>query len=185
MPPGMAGGALRQAGFSLMELMVAVGILGILSAVGTPLVMKSIPNYRLRSAARELVADFQTAKIEAVRRNAEVVIEFSPGAFAEAGGIGGYTMFIDDGAGGGTAGDGELNGEEIALKSVAMPRFVTLSRASFSGSTKSAGYNSRGLSWNRREGNVQIRTGSLYYKVTLTAAGNARLERSRDGSSWK
>lgn len=65
-----------QKGFSLVELMVAVGIISILAAIGVPGIMNNLPALRLRTAARELYADMQRAKMLAVKTNREVSMTF-------------------------------------------------------------------------------------------------------------
>ncbi|MCL1979901.1 MAG: GspH/FimT family pseudopilin, partial [Proteobacteria bacterium] len=107
---------LPASGFTLVEVMVVIAIFAILAAVALPLIISSLPGYRLRAAARELVIDFKRAKVEAVKRNQNVLLQFTP---ASAGEGGWYALCAD------------LNknntcdaGEEIAR--VAMPRDVRL-----------------------------------------------------------
>ena len=56
-------------GFTLIEVIIVVAIIGILSAVAIPAIMHTLPRYRLRAEARELVINFKKAKIEAVKHN--------------------------------------------------------------------------------------------------------------------
>lgn len=59
-------------GFTIIELMVALTIVGIMAMVGTPLIATMIQNSKLSSATKSYVAGIQTARTEAIRRNAPV-----------------------------------------------------------------------------------------------------------------
>ncbi|HYJ39397.1 MAG TPA: GspH/FimT family pseudopilin, partial [Steroidobacteraceae bacterium] len=62
----------RQRGFTLMELMAAIAVLGVLSAVAVPSFTNLINRNRLTSQANELLSSIQFARIEAIRSNARV-----------------------------------------------------------------------------------------------------------------
>lgn len=59
-------------GFSMMEVMVVVAILGIVLAVAIPNFTSLINSNRLSAAANEFVASFQEARSEAIRLNRQV-----------------------------------------------------------------------------------------------------------------
>ena len=61
-----------QRGFSLIELMVVVGIAGILLALGAPRFAQYLRNVKLRTAAEVFMTGVQLARTEAVRINAPV-----------------------------------------------------------------------------------------------------------------
>ena len=61
-----------QSGFTLVELMVTLGVLAILVTLATPSFTSVINSNRLSSQANELVADIQLARSEALRRNRTV-----------------------------------------------------------------------------------------------------------------
>lgn len=61
-------------GFSLVELMVTVAVVAIVAALALPSLTSVINNNRLTSQANELVSGLQTARSEAVRRNAPVTL---------------------------------------------------------------------------------------------------------------
>lgn len=56
-------------GFSLLELVVALAIMGILMALGLPSFNEIIRNSTIRGAAESTLSGFQLAKAEALKRN--------------------------------------------------------------------------------------------------------------------
>ena len=62
----------RERGFTLIELMVGVAILGIAAVIAVPAFGGMFERMRLTGAANELAADLQLARSEAVRRRAAV-----------------------------------------------------------------------------------------------------------------
>jgi len=102
--------------------MVAIAIIGITAAVAIPNYFRQQPFRQLNTTGRDIYANLQMAKLEAVRRNANVVMEFLPGSPFTS-----YHMFVDNGAGvGGVAGDGIWNGTEPRLiwPAVTLPQGV-------------------------------------------------------------
>lgn len=61
-------------GFTLVELMITVAIAAILAAVAAPSFRDFVYESRLRSKAGELVSDLNFARLEAVKRNARVLV---------------------------------------------------------------------------------------------------------------
>jgi len=61
-------------GFSLVELVIGLAILSLLLVLGLPAFTTYIQNAKLRSAAEAFLAGVQSARGEAVRRNAQVQI---------------------------------------------------------------------------------------------------------------
>ena len=66
----------RQAGFTMLELMIVIAVIAILTAIAVPNIIDWLPNYRLKSAARDLLSNMQKARMEAVSRNTDVVVTF-------------------------------------------------------------------------------------------------------------
>ena len=68
----------KKGGFTIVELVVALAIMGIAVSVAIPGFSRWLPEYRLKSAATDLYANLQLAKMSAVRDNAEWAIYFDP-----------------------------------------------------------------------------------------------------------
>ena len=64
--------ARQTKGFTLIELMLAVGILGILTAIAVPSFRQMLRNYEVRGAAEAMAGGMSRARAEAVSRNASV-----------------------------------------------------------------------------------------------------------------
>ncbi len=65
-----------RSGFTVMEIMIALGIMAIMAAFVAPDLLGWLPNMRLKSAARDLYANMQKARGLAVRDNADRAIYF-------------------------------------------------------------------------------------------------------------
>lgn len=63
-------------GLSLIEVLMVLAIMGIMLGIGGLALMKNLPAYRLKGAARELVSNLQKARIEAVKRNMSCRVVF-------------------------------------------------------------------------------------------------------------
>lgn len=70
--PRRGSPARRSGGFTLIELMVAVAVLGVLLTVGLPSFRQMLQNYQVRVAAESIANGIQRARAEAVTRNAQV-----------------------------------------------------------------------------------------------------------------
>lgn len=177
---------INEKGFTLVEVMIVFAVIAILAALAVPGIIQWMPDYRLKKAGRDIFSNFQRARVEAIRGNTNVVLSFNPAAFVPGGRAGSYIIFVDDGSGGGVAGDDTRNGTERILTERTMPDDVSLTTANFSGTTP--GYNARGLPLGTpaRIGNVDVQNNNFkQYRVLLNAAGNIDLLFSTDnGGTW-
>src|SRR4030095_15019601 len=58
-----------QSGFTLLELLVVVGIIAVMAAVGLPAIGRYFRTYQIRNAAREVASEIQTARTKAIMKN--------------------------------------------------------------------------------------------------------------------
>jgi len=68
-----------QPGFSLMELMVVIAIIGILSGIALPNFLSMRADSMLRGAVRELVGNIQKTRMNSIKNNETWAIKFNPG----------------------------------------------------------------------------------------------------------
>lgn len=72
-----APGSRPQRGFTLIEAMTVIAVLGIVAAIAAPSFRSFLAASRLRGAANEAYADLQYARMETVQRNRAMSVTFS------------------------------------------------------------------------------------------------------------
>jgi len=162
---------LTQKGFTLVEVIVVMVLLAIVMTIAIPSFMTWQKNLALSSIGRDIVAGLRQAKSTAVSSNTNVVARFVTGAYAPEGGVGSFAVFVDDGAGGGTAGNGLQDGEEHILVHDFMPKSVSLTSTDFGGSVT---FNNRGFA--SSSGTITLKNPYRERQITFTVAGAVSLQ---------
>jgi len=66
----------KNPGFTVVELLVSIAIAAMIAAIAVPNFIGWIPDYQLRSAARDLFSNFQKAKLTAIKQNVNTAVCF-------------------------------------------------------------------------------------------------------------
>ncbi len=69
---------MNKKGVTLVELVVVMVIIAIAAALAVPNIAAWLPNYRLRTATRDIVSTMRTAQMKAVANNTEYRVLFNP-----------------------------------------------------------------------------------------------------------
>ena len=108
----------NDVGFSFMELLVVMIIMGVMTSIAIPAFSTWLPNYRLRVASKDLYSNLQMAKLTAIKQNATSAVIFdntvSPGR---------YFICSDSGANGNWDGPATLGGDDNCLKTVELSQY--------------------------------------------------------------
>jgi prepilin-type N-terminal cleavage/methylation domain-containing protein len=169
----------RQQGFTILEMMIVIGIIGIIATFIGPGFFSMRERYKLRSSATDVMSAMKRAQSEAVKRDTRVVLV----ATAET-----CTVFIDNV--GGTANQCDV-GETVILPvgatDTACAPLITVQPGNTL--TPSAGFadtafNRRGLPSNIGNITVTKPAGSnVQYRITLNVTGHTTLLVSTDNGS--
>ncbi|OGL42260.1 MAG: hypothetical protein A3C43_07195 [Candidatus Schekmanbacteria bacterium RIFCSPHIGHO2_02_FULL_38_11] len=66
----------RDYGFTLLETLIVVAIMGVMAAIATPSIISMLRNIRVNGAARNLFSDLMLAKFRAISENNKYIITF-------------------------------------------------------------------------------------------------------------
>ncbi len=66
----------RFGGFTMIEMMVVIAIIGVLSAIAVPSFLEYARNQRLSGAARQVYTDLMNARQQSVTENKKIIVQF-------------------------------------------------------------------------------------------------------------
>jgi len=156
-------------GFTLLEVMIVVAIIGVMAGIAVPNFIGWLPDYRLRSATRDIVSCLQGMKMRAVAENSNTVIIFNLTNNS-------YKSFVDDDAGGTAY---SCDGSETTLKEATLLTGVDFLSSTFTSTTAPYhyfGFNSRGLPSTRGGRIILKNSNSKIMEVIVNSVGNIRVQ---------
>jgi prepilin-type N-terminal cleavage/methylation domain-containing protein len=157
-----------DAGFSLIELVVAMAVVALLAGFAVPSFLSWQISHRLRGAATNLVGDLEMAKIRAIRENTFVAVIFSQDS---------YSIFVDNGEGGGSAGDWTRNGMEALVQHRWLPSGVTIDLTGITLPDSRVRFNGKGFPLGvTLPETIPIVNASGRKSVALTRLGSVRIQ---------
>ncbi|MDX9788268.1 MAG: GspH/FimT family pseudopilin [Desulfobacterales bacterium] len=163
-------------GFTLIEVMIVISILGIIAGVGGAGLNRWLPDYRLKSSVLDIRSMIQSARLEAVKNNADVFIRFDSNTRV-------CSSFLDNATD--APNRGILDGGDNPVMNLAMPAgIVIIDLFGVVAPVVDVTINSRGFS--TLAGEIHLKNArDTYQGVNLTLAGSSRIIRSADGGvSW-
>ena len=142
----------KNAGFSLTELMVIIGIIALMCGIAMPNLIGVLPKYRMGSAARDILGTFEFARLTAVKRNAVTLVTLD---YAN------ELVRITVGA--------------DSVRTIRMPAGIDLKQPA--SNTLGASFNFNGQGMADKAGDVLISNGGRHpdKKVTLSAGGSIKI----------
>ena len=159
----------KDNGFSIVDLMIALAIASIISVAAIPSLKRWSRNYNVQSAAMDLYAHMQIAKLGAVKENKSWTINFNPG------GLLGYQVRNNTGKIVKTVDFSKKYSSEIQYTDPTATKTYDDSSITFNPN----GLSETGYTY------ISNKSKSSYYRVgMLYATGSIKIEKW-DGTQWK
>ena len=155
----------NNSGFTLMEMLIAIGVIGVLTAVAIPNFIAWQANRKLSGASREVLSALQFARLSAVKENDNVVIWFNDSNNT-------YRAYVDSDE------DKTQDANERTVKSGTLASDITIDCMAFTEYSNQTGFNNRGLPAKSGDwGYVCLKNNQNRYKqITLGTTGHSKIE---------
>ena len=158
----------KNRGFTMIEMVIVIAIIGILASFAIPSASKMRTNMRLGGAAREIHSVLQQARLRAAKEQSFVIVDFDPLT-------GNYIAFVD------TDKDFIRDVNETIFYSNTLPNDVQMDSAIFgSGPVTYTCFNKNGFpsddAMNIFNGSVILSNINYSRTVNLTGAGNTTIQ---------
>lgn len=163
-----------ERGFTLIELMVTVSIMGILTALAAPSFTDMIARYKTSSMADQMVAMLTLARTEALRRGGDVYLEKSPnGTSVNSCGTNqewscGVFLWADNNR------DGTQDANDPTLRTFDVPQGIVLRNMS-AGSGSSITFNRWGQATGINALNFRLTQSGVFRSVCISSGGRIRV----------
>ena len=176
-----------QTGFTVLELMIVIAMMGVLMAVGIPTFTSMITTNELADTTNDLLISLKRARAEAITTGRDVIVCSSTDASTCSGTAGnwnkGWLVFVDRDMDGNYV---EANGELIWVKQMASNTSITITPSPFTGFTNdfshTVTFSYTGELLDGTAGAFQICSGVTggYPRrdITVTVAGEAQFQRN-------
>ncbi len=170
---------IEEKGFSLIEMVVVVAIIGIILAIAIPGFIVMAPRMRLKSAARDIVSNMQLARAQALRDRKTYTIQFdTPGSkyTISTGGVAEKIVNLSEypgvsfGSGNGRA-SGDPSAEDVSDG-------VTFKNNNITFDSNSTNDNTGGVY-------LKDSDNTTYSVICLSKAGGVETQKDSNGSGWE
>ena len=164
----------RVPGFTLIEMMVTIAIMGILLAIGIPSFQQLIVNNRIVTNTNDMIADLAMARSEALKRGGNIVVTVcatTDGSSCSGANdwSGGRLVFVDAGT------VGSVDSGDVVLRKSGAISGMTVTASGFS-TTGFLAYRSSGAVTSTQVGTFTVcHSGYLGRVVTVSPIGRSSL----------